>query len=825
MPYPSVPRRLAAACLIAAGACAPAASAPPASPSSSADPSASTASAGTAAQARLDSLADGALRYAAAHYLESAARLDPANGIPRRTQDDAQWKTVGINDWTSGFFPGTLWLLYEHTQNPALREQAERWTLPLADIPRGHTDHDLGFQFFSSFGNAYRITGEERFRPPMLQAARILAARFNPTVGAIKSWNSRERWPYPVIVDNMMNLELLFWTSRHGGDPEWTPLAVRHAETTMRTHIRPDGGSFHLVDFDSLTGAIRARNTVQGYADSSTWARGEAWLTYGYTMAYRETRDPRFLRTARRVADYALAHMPADRVPCWDYQAPGCAYRDASAGAITASALLELSTLVPGEDGARYRREAETALATLASPAYLSRGQNKPTILLHSVGHLPGNSEIDVGINYADYYFVEALLRYKALRGTGPAGVMRTRAALPRVFSRRAELLAEARARARCGDSAIAPAFGRLMQQAEVALSRRPESVIEKERIPPSGNKHDYVSLAPYWWPDPSKPDGLPYIRRDGEKNPETTNEAVVDDLRLDRTIESAEVLALAYYFTGQERFAAGAARVLRTFFIDPATRMNPNLAYGQAIPGVTEGRGIGIIETRRLSGLVDALGLLDSADAWTDADDAGMRAWMAGYLDWLSNSAEGLDEKAWYNNHGAWYDAQAAAIALYLGRDDVAREILTGSARLRINGHIRQDGSQPEELARTRSFSYSLFNLEAFSELAEMGRHVGIDLWNYRPAQGGGIHKALDYVAPYADPAVKWTGQQITPESPRSLVMHLARARRVYGDARYGSLLARIPGDCLASERVMLFYPAPAVPGTPAAMCTGAAD
>jgi unsaturated chondroitin disaccharide hydrolase len=396
-----------------------AACAPAAGPSPSPAPAPSPAP--------LDALSDEALRYAAAHYLASARRLDPAAGIPRRTTADSAWHVVGINDWTSGFFGGTLWLLYEHTRDPALREQAVRWTLPLARIPQGRTDHDLGFQFHNSFGNALRITGEERFHAPVMEASRILAARFNPTVGAIRSWNSRD-WEFPVIADNMMNLEMLFWAARHGGDPAWTALAIRHAETTLGAHLRPDGGSAHLVDFDTTTGAIRQRRTVQGYADGSTWARGQAWLTYGYTMAFRETRDPRFLDAARKVAAYALDRLPADRVPCWDYQAPGCpetANRDASAAAITASALLELSTLVSGEESARYRSSAEAMLMALASDRYLSRGTGKPTILLHSVGHLPAGSEVDVGINYADYYFVEALMRYRALRGLGDAGVMR----------------------------------------------------------------------------------------------------------------------------------------------------------------------------------------------------------------------------------------------------------------------------------------------------------------------------------------------------------------------------------------------------------------
>lgn len=404
---------LALACAV--GACAPApraASAPVPAP--------------------LDSLARAGLDLAVSRYRRAALAGDPAQGYPRSTTPEGAWSTVKINDWTSGFFPGTLWYLYAYTRDPELRAQAERWTLPLADIPKGKYSHDLGFQFNTSFANGYRFTGEERFRAPALNAARLLAGRFNPTVGAIKSWDWTDpKRPYPVIVDNMMNLELLYWGAKNGGDAAWKPLAATHARTTQVNHVRADGGSFHVVVFDPATGAALERITHQGYADSSTWARGQAWLVYGFTLSYRETGDPRFLATARRVADYALARLPADGVPCWDYQAPGCpatAERDASAAAIMASGLLEMSTYVPGADGARYRGAAERILASLSSPAYLARGTGQPAVLLHSVGNHPKEQEIDVGLVYADYYYVEALLRYLELRGLRPREVMPRRA-------------------------------------------------------------------------------------------------------------------------------------------------------------------------------------------------------------------------------------------------------------------------------------------------------------------------------------------------------------------------------------------------------------
>ncbi|HEX8431514.1 MAG TPA: glycoside hydrolase family 88 protein [Longimicrobium sp.] len=380
-----------------------------------------TAPRAAAPSSRLDSLVLASLDFAAQRYATTAAALDPAVGHPRSTDAGGNWKQVRMNDWTSGFFPGTLWYLYEHTRDPALRAQAERWTLPLAGIPSGRYTHDLGFQFHSSFGKAYRLTGDARFREPALNAARLLAARYNPTVGAIKSWDWTDpKRPYPVIVDNMMNLELLFWGAEMGGDPAWKALSTQHARTTQANHVRADGGSFHVVVFDPATGRALERITHQGLADSTTWARGESWLIYGFTMAFRETGRPEFLRTARRVADYTLARLPADGVPCWDYQAPGCpatAKRDASAAAVAASGLLELSGYVPAAEGARYRAAAERILGTLASPAYLARGTPGQAILLHSVGHHPAGTEIDVGISYADYYYVEAVMRYLEMRG------------------------------------------------------------------------------------------------------------------------------------------------------------------------------------------------------------------------------------------------------------------------------------------------------------------------------------------------------------------------------------------------------------------------
>ncbi len=377
------------------------------------------------AEARLDTLAAALLDTAVARYGRVAAARDPAAGYPRATRANGSWGTKPLSEWTTGFFPGALWLLYEHTGDRTLRAQAERWMLPLPAIFAGTYSHDLGFQFLPTFATAYRLTGEERFRPPALEAARLLAGRFNPKVGAIKSWDWMDpKRPFPVIVDNMMNLELLLWGARHGGDTAWLRMARQHARTTIAHHVRPDGGSFHVVVFDTATGRVLERITHQGYADSTTWARGQAWLLHGFTIMYRETGDAAFLNTARRAADYFLDHLPPDGVPCWDFQAPDCpggtGDRDASAGAIAASGLLELAQLASAADGARYRAAAVHMLTTLTSPPYAA-GTPSEALLLHATGHRPAGSEVDVALIYGDYYLVQALMRFQRMRGLTPS--------------------------------------------------------------------------------------------------------------------------------------------------------------------------------------------------------------------------------------------------------------------------------------------------------------------------------------------------------------------------------------------------------------------
>ena len=336
---------------------------------------------------------------------------------PRSAAPNERWVTVPIRDWTSGFFPGVLWYMYEMTGEKSFEASARRWTQGLAPIQWYTGSHDVGFMVFCSFGNGHRLTRDESYKAVILQTARTLTTRYNPVVGCIRSWDNR-RWKFPVIVDNMMNLELLFWASRNGGTKEMYDIAVRHAETTMRNHFRPDGSTYHVLDFDTANGSVISRVTHQGYADSSCWSRGQAWAIYGFTMTYRYTRDPRFLETARRAADYFLRRLPSDHVPYWDFDAPNIPDepRDASAGAIAASALLELSGYMEGSpDRDRYFQRAVSMIEALSVPPFLTAEPSSRGILQHAVGNKPGGGEIGVSLIYGDYYFIESLLRYRRL--------------------------------------------------------------------------------------------------------------------------------------------------------------------------------------------------------------------------------------------------------------------------------------------------------------------------------------------------------------------------------------------------------------------------
>ena len=335
----------------------------------------------------------------------------------------------------------------------------------------------------------------------------------------------------------------------------------------------------------------------------------------------------------------------------------------------------------------------------------------------------------------------------------------------PRVFAADAQTLATVKTNIASRSAAWQPALRGLIADADKALATKPVTVMDKKQMPPSGDKHDYMSQAPYFWRDTNSPDGK-YIRRDGERNPESGADS--DAGRLGKVCGTARTLALAFYFTGDEKYAARAAGLLRVFFLDPATRMHPNLNYGQGIPGEVEGRPAGLISARSLVDMVDAVGLLAGSKAWTAADQAGMTDWVGNYFTWLTTSKIGRGEAAASNNHGTFYDVQATALALFVGKTNEAKAILLAAREKRIAGQIQPDGQMPRELARTLSFNYSVFNLRALIELATLGQGAGVDLWHYQTPDGRSLLQALEFMAPYADPKREWPFKQIhAPNRP----------------------------------------------------------
>ena len=379
-------------------------------------------------------------------------------------------------------------------------------------------------------------------------------------------------------------------------------------------------------------------------------------------------------------------------------------------------------------------------------------------------------------------------------------------APLPRVFSLDPQRLADAKARVAANDPALAPALGRLQREADKALRAKPTSVMDKPKTPPSGDKHDYLSLAPYSWPNPEKPDGLPWINRDGEVNP--ASREGTDHDPLDKMCSNTYTLALSYFLTGNEACAEKAASLLKVWFLDPATKMNPNLNYGQGVPGRTDGRGTGIIDTQAMIRVADSLGLLDGSRAWTPELQRGMQEWFGAFARWMQTSKNGLDEAKAKNNHGTWYCAQLAAYALAAGDSATARA-QAERGRALIKSQIEPDGSQPLELKRTKSYSYTLFNLQAHFTLAELARRVGVDLSGYRTDDGRSLRAALDYAAPYFNGAKPWPGKQIkeVKQPDAALAELLRRATLLFPGSNYEKPLAACKSE-LAADRFQLLWP-----------------
>ena len=378
----------------------------------------------------------------------------------------------------------------------------------------------------------------------------------------------------------------------------------------------------------------------------------------------------------------------------------------------------------------------------------------------------------------------------------------------PRVFVLNAKILSERKAKifdAKAPDTSYKAAIENIDNEAKKALKVEVRSIVTKEAMPPSGDKHDYVSQAPYFWRNPNTADGFPYIRKDGERNPEIHR--FPDHSLLDAMIQTVDKLATAYYFTEKEEYAARASEILRMWFLDDKTKMNPNLNFAQAIPGLNTGRGIGIIETAEFTRVVDSIGLIGGSKSWKKEDQAGLEAWFAKYLEWMTTSKNGLDEAAAKNNHGMYYDDQVVSFALFTGKTDFAKKQLEQVSKKRIEKQIESDGRMPLELERTKSWNYSNFNLEAMIRLAEMGGNVGIDLWTFQEKDGSGIRRAMEFLYPFLNTENKWKYEQIEGFEPERLLPLLRRAARKYTDEKFQKMMATVPKLPATSSYLLLSF------------------
>jgi len=408
-------------------------------------------------------------------------------------------------------------------------------------------------------------------------------------------------------------------------------------------------------------------------------------------------------------------------------------------------------------------------------------------------------------------YFV-LLTLIVTLFGASATNSFSTAAEEPRLFILDAKNLVKAKEQLQSNHPAVVSAFNKLIREADRVLTSGTLSVVQKELTPPSGNKHDYMSIAPYWWPNPNTPNGIPYVRRDGEINPE--RDQTSDRKRLDSIVQAVKTLSLGHFFTGQEKYAAQATKLLGVWFLESATKMNPNLRYAQAIPGRNNGRGAGIIETHNLPELIDAVGMLYESKSWEQRNQRALQDWFNAYLIWLLESPEGRAEAKAQNNHGSWYDVQVASYALFTGKNELAKKVLSEFPTKRIAKQIEPDGRQPRELERTQAWNYSLFNLEALFDAASIADKLGMDLWNYETQDKRGIRTALDWLLPFATGAKMWSYQQISTWQPEKLAPLLRRAALQYREMAYENPLSKLPGVTV-DQRFNLLYPKPVATGS----------
>lgn len=363
--------------------------------------------------------------------------------------------------------------------------------------------------------------------------------------------------------------------------------------------------------------------------------------------------------------------------------------------------------------------------------------------------------------------------------------------------------------RAIAGDVGLTAALNRLKTEADqVMLSDKIYSVMDKPFIPPSGDKHDYMSVGPYWWPDTTKADGLPYIRRDGQVNPER---AFYDKIPLRSLSADVTVLAIAYFFFNEEKYAKRASKLVRAWFLDKETKMNPHLNYGQAIPGITDGRGIGIIDTRSFFKIVEAIKLLADSKSWRNEDQIGLKNWFNLYVKWLMESENGIDEEDRLNNHGTWYDVILASLAMYTDQDEIAKKVITAFAEHRIKPQIKPDGSQPLELSRTRSYHYSTMNLKGMFYIAMLGEKLGVRVLSNETEHGQLVKQALNYLIPHMSGKEDWPYEQIKgweADDSEALAMMIKLSAKYFDEPEYLTLLDSIPEIDFSDHRLNLLFP-----------------
>ena len=403
------------------------------------------------------------------------------------------------------------------------------------------------------------------------------------------------------------------------------------------------------------------------------------------------------------------------------------------------------------------------------------------------------------------FFYGSTSLRIGLLALVLLSGMASARGQMPRVFALNPAVLQHTKEAIKGGEERFRDPLRKLRRDADKAMEMGPFSVMLKDQLPPGGDKHEYMSLSRYWWPDPSAPNGLPYIRRDGDVNPEVA--AIPDNEQLNKMVRAVSTLSAAYYFTEHEPYAEHAARLIRAWFLDTATAMRPNLRFAQAIRGRDDGRSFGVLDGRGFVQVVDAIGLLSGSQAWTPADQQHMVDWFSEYLRWLLESESGKGESAAENNHGVWYDVQTSAVALFTGRDSTARRIALEAKEKRVAAQIEPDGSMPRELARAISEHYTHFNIQAFVQLAGIAERTGVDLWRFSTPDGRSVRKALEYVLPVLQGERAWGVKQLRPGDPADYYPELVQAARQYPDLNLLPLADAVGGEKARVHVVNLLF------------------